>query len=191
MREKVLIDYDLTERDMREIVTMLKRDDPDAACERLQQRYSEPEAEQQANKRPAGSHGRGRPLDVHNNENGVNIYGRPWGNSAAAALRRLDKDRPDLHKRVLAGEMSANAAMVEASFRKKPKRKPAWSCTTKSTVYKTTRRPPPATPLPPHCVGSTRTAPTFTLASWPARCPPMPRWSRPNSARSRSGFLRG
>jgi hypothetical protein len=31
------------------------------------------------------------------------------GNSAAAH-RRLRKDRPDLHKRVLAGEISANAA---------------------------------------------------------------------------------
>ena len=38
-------------------------------------------------------------------------------------MRRLRKDRPDVHQRVLAGEMSANAAMVEAGFRKRRERK--------------------------------------------------------------------
>jgi hypothetical protein len=47
------------------------------------------------------------------NVNGV----RPTGNSEAAALRRLRKDRPDLHARVIKGEMKAHAAMVEAGFR--------------------------------------------------------------------------
>ena len=42
---------------------------------------------------------------------------RPSGNSEEAALRRLSKDRPDLHARVIAGEMSAHAAMIEAGFR--------------------------------------------------------------------------
>jgi hypothetical protein len=32
-------------------------------------------------------------------------------------LRRLRKDRPDLHARVLADELSAHAAAVEAGFR--------------------------------------------------------------------------
>lgn len=41
----------------------------------------------------------------------------PTGTSESAALRRLRKDRPDLHERVLAGELKANAAMVEAGFR--------------------------------------------------------------------------
>ncbi len=39
------------------------------------------------------------------------------GNSAEQALRRLRKDRPDLHERVLARELSAHAAAVEAGFR--------------------------------------------------------------------------
>jgi hypothetical protein len=43
----------------------------------------------------------------------------PTGTSTEAALRRLAKDRPDLHTRVLAGEITAHAAMVEAGFRKK------------------------------------------------------------------------
>ena len=38
--------------------------------------------------------------------------------TAAYAVRRLRKDRPDLHGRVLDGELSANAAMIEAGFRK-------------------------------------------------------------------------
>lgn len=43
----------------------------------------------------------------------------PTGNSTDAALRRLRKDAPELHQRVLSGELSPNAAMVEAGFRKK------------------------------------------------------------------------
>jgi hypothetical protein len=47
------------------------------------------------------------------------VKGRPTGTSAAAFLRRLRKDRPDIHARVLAGELTANAGMIEAGFRKK------------------------------------------------------------------------
>lgn len=36
-----------------------------------------------------------------------------------AAIRRLRKSRPDLHEKVMNSELSANAAMVEAGFRKK------------------------------------------------------------------------
>lgn len=42
----------------------------------------------------------------------------PSGTSEQAGLRRLRRDRPDLHERVLAGEMSVHAAMLEAGFRK-------------------------------------------------------------------------
>jgi hypothetical protein len=49
-----------------------------------------------------------------------NIQGRaPTGTSKDAALRRLRKDRPDLHAEVLAQRLSAHAAMVEAGFRKR------------------------------------------------------------------------
>jgi hypothetical protein len=41
------------------------------------------------------------------------------GNSTRYALRRLRRQRPDLHTQVLACEISANAAMVEAGFREK------------------------------------------------------------------------
>lgn len=42
---------------------------------------------------------------------------RPQGNSKDRALRHLREKRPDLHSRVLAGELSAHAAMREAKFR--------------------------------------------------------------------------
>jgi hypothetical protein len=42
------------------------------------------------------------------------------GNSAAAALRRLERSRPDILDRVLAGELSPHAGMLEAGFRRRP-----------------------------------------------------------------------
>lgn len=44
---------------------------------------------------------------------------RPTGNSRERALRKLRKDAPELHKRVLSNELSCHAAMIEAGFRKK------------------------------------------------------------------------
>jgi hypothetical protein len=43
----------------------------------------------------------------------------PTGTSAARALRKLRADAPELHQRVIAGELSPHAAMVEAGFRRK------------------------------------------------------------------------
>ncbi|MFE2297949.1 hypothetical protein ACFXAW_07110 [Streptomyces sp. NPDC059445] len=43
----------------------------------------------------------------------------PSGTSRDAGLRRLRKDRPDLHAEVLAGRLSTHAAMVEAGFRRR------------------------------------------------------------------------
>jgi hypothetical protein len=56
----------------------------------------------------------GRPETVDNVHDTTD---RPDGNAAAAGLRRLRKDRPDLHQRVIAGEMTTHAAMVDAGFR--------------------------------------------------------------------------
>jgi hypothetical protein len=41
-------------------------------------------------------------------------------NTKAHWLLRLERDRPDLAARVCAKEMSANAAAIEAGFRKRP-----------------------------------------------------------------------
>lgn len=42
-----------------------------------------------------------------------------YGNSTAYTIARLDRDRPELAEKVKAGEMSANAAAIEAGFRKR------------------------------------------------------------------------
>ena len=68
-----------------------------------------------ANRRPGH-----RAKTVYNGETDVHTSGRPSGNSLAAALRRLERHRPDILDRVLAGELSAHAGMVEAGYRKAP-----------------------------------------------------------------------
>ena len=49
----------------------------------------------------------------------------PTGNSKAGTLRRLRKDRPDLLTLVIEKKMSANAAAIEAGFRRKTWSAPA------------------------------------------------------------------
>jgi len=46
-----------------------------------------------------------------------NVPLAPSGNSATKALRRLRKDAPELHAEVLAGRLSAHAAMLQAGLR--------------------------------------------------------------------------
>lgn len=58
----------------------------------------------------------GRPTETFNNVQ--SLQSAPQGNSADAGLRRLRKDRPDLHERVLAGELTTHAAMKIAGFRR-------------------------------------------------------------------------
>jgi hypothetical protein len=61
----------------------------------------------------------GQRTDLVDNNNAViHEVARPSGTSRAQALRRLRKDRPDIHKRVLTGELSPHAGMIEAGFRK-------------------------------------------------------------------------
>lgn len=50
---------------------------------------------------------------------GINIMNSlaPRGTSKEYALRKLRKDAPELHARVLAGDLSPHAAMIEAGFR--------------------------------------------------------------------------
>ncbi|WP_049566912.1 hypothetical protein [Streptomyces sp. SBT349] len=56
----------------------------------------------------------GRPETLSNRQDSA-----PAGTTRTAALRRLRKDRPDLHGEVLAGHLSAHAAMVKAGFRRR------------------------------------------------------------------------
>ena len=61
-----------------------------------------------------GRHGRGRPAP--NRVDNVNSKG---GNKSTYALKRLKRDRPDLFRKVVDGKLSANAAAIEAGFRRK------------------------------------------------------------------------
>jgi len=56
---------------------------------------------------------------LYANKNDIQEVKAPTGTSKTAFLRRLRKDRPDIHARVLAGELSPNAGMIEAGFRNK------------------------------------------------------------------------
>ncbi len=60
----------------------------------------------------------GRSTNTEKDYN-VILSSKPVGNERSYALRRLRKDRPDLHKKVIVFEMSPHAAMVEAGFRPK------------------------------------------------------------------------
>ena len=42
------------------------------------------------------------------------------GNSVEYALKRLRRQRPDLHRQVIEGKLSVNRAMIVASYRKRP-----------------------------------------------------------------------
>lgn len=60
----------------------------------------------------------GRPKEE--NRNNVTDYEEPdRGNAAGYALRKLRSDAPALHERVLTGDLSPHAAMLEAGFRRK------------------------------------------------------------------------
>ena len=60
----------------------------------------------------------GRRTDLLDNIQEVEVVA-PSGTSREAGLRRLRKDRPDLHAEVLAGTLSTHAAMVKAGFRRR------------------------------------------------------------------------
>jgi hypothetical protein len=67
---------------------------------------------------PTGKNQHTAPVGTVDNIHGSTIE-RPSGTSEAATVRRLRKDRPDLHAKYLANELSAHAAAVQAGFRPK------------------------------------------------------------------------
>lgn len=58
-----------------------------------------------------------RPTTVDNINGSGDGLERPAGTSKDHALRKLRKDAPELHAKVLANEMTAHAAMIQAGFR--------------------------------------------------------------------------
>jgi hypothetical protein len=105
-------------------VTELLRKSDDSEALRMWEaaiKAREIDAKDRANVRPVGR----PPKNVSDVKNDTDNYlGRPKSGTRAEALRRLRRDRPDIHARVLAGELTAHAGMIEAGFRKKqPSRK--------------------------------------------------------------------
>lgn len=60
-----------------------------------------------------------RSVIADSDDNIINTddHGATRGTSREYALRKLGRDAPELHARVLAGDISPHAAMVEAGFR--------------------------------------------------------------------------
>lgn len=56
------------------------------------------------------------PAYLHHDDNNIQVKA-PQGTSVDRALRKLRTDAPELHAEVLAGNLSAHAAMVQAGFR--------------------------------------------------------------------------
>jgi hypothetical protein len=65
-----------------------------------------------------GSHGGDRRSEEATNDNNV-TDGRVTGNSKDYTLDRLAREDAELYEKVVADEMSANAAAIEAGFRDK------------------------------------------------------------------------
>lgn len=80
----------------------------------------------------------GERTDLVDNINKVN---RPDGTSKDRALRKLRTDAPELHEKVLAGELTPHAAMVQAGFRHRTftdelhKDRPLWVCVNDGPVF--------------------------------------------------------
>jgi hypothetical protein len=86
-------------------------------------KISEAEARQRIERGKLRAHGGDRRSDqVDNTSNDINLKAK-GGTSRSYTLARLDRDRPDLAAKVDAGLMTANAAAIEAGFRKRGERK--------------------------------------------------------------------
>lgn len=107
-------------------VDFIRADPPDGlgAEPDMLRRLCVDDPEAQALLEAALTQGKGNPTghnqytEQRGNVDIINISSRPDGTSRAQALRRLRASRPDLHERVIVGEISPHAAMVEAGYRK-------------------------------------------------------------------------
>jgi hypothetical protein len=88
LREKVLIDYELTERDMAEIVALLKRDEPEAVQRRLTAALRE--------------HGGDRRSAAFQSSDATSI-----GRGVAYLTARLERDHPDIAAALERGEYTS------------------------------------------------------------------------------------
>jgi len=71
--------------------------------------------------RERGAPEKAERVDNSSKEDSIHIekLGRPSGTSRQAGLRKLRKHNPELHAKVVAGDMSINSALLEAGLRSK------------------------------------------------------------------------
>jgi len=74
---------------------------------------------------PGGDKRSGEYKSNHHNIMDDQCNSTQQGTSAAYALRKLRTDAPELHERVIAGDLTPHAAMLEAGFRRKTIQIPA------------------------------------------------------------------
>lgn len=103
------------------------------ACDRINRRVAKAKQAEVADSANPSRQGERTDL-VYNKKNVIHKV-RPSGTSTKAALRRLRKHRPDLHDRVLHGQMTVNAATIEAGFRKRRPRKPRTPLTKVQAIW--------------------------------------------------------
>lgn len=77
----------------------------------------DPETEDLLDRALQGRHGGDRRSETKTDNSSLERDPNGHGTSRAYALRRLRKDAPALHADVLAGRLTAHAAMVQAGFR--------------------------------------------------------------------------
>jgi hypothetical protein len=115
LRKQVLIDYELTERDMTEIVAMLKRDDYAAVQRQLAQHLAADPGVKKLAK--PGEIGRGRTKDRVANSHSNQLS----SDSAERIVRRLKRDAPEIAEALGRGEFkSARAAGIAAGIIRPP-----------------------------------------------------------------------
>jgi hypothetical protein len=115
LRNKVLIDYELTERDMVEIVAALKHDDVDKVRNRLAEKAK---ATMEAAPSEVGP-GQGHRSDLEHRDDSTKLT--RGSTSAAYLAARIKRDRPDIVAGVERGEYkSIRAAAIAAGIVKPP-----------------------------------------------------------------------
>jgi len=68
--------------------------------------------------KPGAPEGNSNAAKENNKPDNIRVDSNSYGTSATHTLKRLKRDNPELAERVVNGELSANAAAIEAGFRK-------------------------------------------------------------------------
>lgn len=98
----------------KELCSLFDRDPKDAVI------FDKLTAAGQVGKPKNGQHGNGRPKPQKVAPDNISSYTDGYGTAKSYTLRRLAEHHPELHTRVLTGELSTNAAAIAAGIRKRP-----------------------------------------------------------------------